>query len=275
MSSVLSVTFVLILVGMSSLLMLNASKVSDYMKESLKLAVTLRQDVSDEQGEAYFEEFRTRPFVRDATFVNKEQGARELEELLGEDFLTVFDTAPVPVSIDVRLQSGYVCRDSLEMLKTMLEGEPLVDEVDYQQNLIEELSTNMRKLWLLLLVVTVLMMAISLVLINNVVRLLLYSRRFSVYAMQLVGADRRFIRGPFLGRISLLGLCASLLALAGLSVFLCFVKDTVPQLYGVFSVSMLLQSALVVVAVAQLLCVGSAFFVMNRLLSMNKDELYG
>jgi len=273
-SSALSVTFVLVLVGLSSLLLLNANKVSDYLKESLKLSVILRQDVSDEQGKAYYEQIKTRPFVKEAEFIDKEQGAQELKELLGEDFLNVFENAPVPVSVDVNLCSEYVCRDSMAVLKEMLEGDPLVDEVECQQNLVEELSTNMRKLWIILLVLTALMLFISLVLINNVVRLLLYNRRFSVYTMQLVGADRKFIRNPFLGRVSLLGLAASVLALLVLAAFLVFIKDTVPQLFGVFTTDVIACTFAIVVGIGQLLCVGSAFFVVNRLLSLNKNELY-
>jgi len=274
-SSALSVTFVLVLVGLSSLLLLNANKVSDYLKESLKLSVILRQEVTDEQGMAYYEQLKTRSFVKEAEFIDKEQGARELKELLGEDFLNVFENDPVPVSVDVNLQSEYVCRDSLAVLKEMLEGDPLVDEVECQQNLVEELSTNMRKLWILLLVLTALMLFISLVLINNVVRLLLYNRRFSVYTMQLVGADRKYIRNPFLGKISLLGLAASLLAGLVLAAFLIFIKDTVPQLFGVFTPDVIAYTFLTVAGIGQLLCVGSAYLVVNRLLSMNKNELYG
>ena len=274
-SSVLSVALVLILVGVSALLLLNSGKVSDYLKENLKLSVMLSQNITDEEGAAFLEELKERPYVSEAVLISREQGEAELREMLGDDFLDVFDAVPVPVSIDLNLKPQYVQPDSLLMVKEELEKFPMVDEVESQQAMVEELSASEAKMSMIMLVLTIFLVFISFVLITNVVRLSLDSRRYSVHTMQMVGASRSFIRRPFIGQAALLSLISSFIALAALWGFLSFVKDTVPQIYSLFTVRDLAICAGAVVLFGLLLCVVSTFFTVNRLLSMNKHELYG
>ena len=200
-STVISISLVLLLVGVASILLLNARSVSDYFKENLQVSVLMKQDVTEEQALAYQSSLAGLPGVKATTFISREQGIEEMAQMLGRDFLDVFSTAPVPVSIDVNLEAAYVSPDSLEVVKAALASSPLVDEVVYQTSLVEALNANLQKIGLVLGVLILLLLFISFVLIGNMVRLNVFSRRFTIHTMQLVGATRGFIRAPFRGSL--------------------------------------------------------------------------
>ncbi len=274
-SSILSISLVLVLVGVSTLLLTSAQSVSDYFKENLLVSVMLKQSATEEQGRAYARELESRPYVSSVTFIDREQGTKELKEMLGEDFLDVFQSSPVPISVDINLQAEYVSSDSLSLVKSLLEKDPLTDEVESQKNLVEALSTNMRKVTLLLAVFMALLLFISLILINNVVRLHIFDRRFSIKTMQLVGATRGFIRKPFLIRAVFQGIASAVVALLLMAVLLWFVHSSLPQLFEVMTKEIFEMTAGAVVLCGVVICVAGTFFDVNKLLSMSKEELYG
>ena len=197
-SSIISISMVLLLIGVAALLIVNARSVSDYFKENMQLSVLLRQDVTEDQAREYGKSVEALPFIKSTHLVTREEGAAELEEMLGKDFLSVFETSPVPLSIDISLKADYVSADSVAIVRKVLEASPLVEEVEYQQTLVETLNENLAKISVVLSVFILLMLFISFVLINNTVRLNVFSRRFTIHTMQLVGATRAFIRRPFM-----------------------------------------------------------------------------
>lgn len=274
-SSIVSISLVLVLVGCGSFLLVNAQKVSDYFKESLKVSVLLKPDVTDAEGAVYAEELKEEPFVSDAVLVDKNQGLQELKEMLGEDFVEVFDAVPIPTSVDLFLQSEYVSVDSLEVVREKLSRTPIVDEVECEQALVEALSTNMSRIYLIIGVFIAIMLFISVILISNMVRMTLFNKRYSVSTMQLVGASRSFIRRPYMGKAMLQGALSSVVAIGILALGYYFVRKSVPQLFEIVEPSMLALVALIVFVSGLLICLVSTFFVMNRLLSMSKSELYG
>ena len=209
-----------------------------------------------------------------STFVSREQGAKEMTDLLGEDFLNVFEAAPIPVSVDVTLKADYVSSDSLEVVKNEIMKSPLVDEVVYQQSLVDKLNTNLRKISMVLGVFIVLLLFISFVLINNTVRLNVFSRRFTIHTMRLVGATKSFIRAPFLVQAVFQGLFSALLATLMLVGILFFVRNEFAQLFEVFRLDMLLIVIGVEILAGVLICVVSTALVVGRLVSLSKDELY-
>ena len=164
-STVISISLVLLLVGVASLLLLNARSVSDYFKENLQVSVLMKQDVTEEQALAYQSSLSGMPGVKATTFISREQGIEEMAKMLGRDFLDVFSTAPVPVSIDVNLEAAYVSTDSLEVVREALSASPLVDEVVYQTSLVEALNANLEKIGLVLAILIALLLFISFVLI--------------------------------------------------------------------------------------------------------------
>lgn len=274
LSTVVSISLVLLLVGVAGLLVANARSVSDYFKENMQVSVLMKQEVGEDEAIEYVSELDAMPFIKSSKFVSREQGTKEMAELLGEDFLNVFETAPIPVSVDVTLKADYVSSDSLEVVKDAIQKSPLVDEVVYQQSLVDKLNTNLGKISAVLGVFIILLLFISFVLINNTVRLNVFSRRFTIHTMRLVGATKSFIRAPFLVQAVFQGLFSALLATVMLVGILFFVRSEFAQLFEVFRLDLLLAVIGVVILSGIVICTLSTALVVGRMISLSKDELY-
>ena len=274
LSSVISISLVLMLIGVAAFLIVNAKGVSDYFKESLQVSVLMKQEVTEQQAEEYIKSVESMPFVHSIRLVTREEGTAELKEMLGEDFLSVFETSPVPVSVDVSLQAEYVSADSLEIIKPRLAASKYVDEIDCQQSLVEALNSNISKISAVLGIFILLMLFISFVLINNTVRLSVFSRRFTIHTMQLVGATAAFIRKPFLKGAVWQGVAASFIAIGALVGILFAIKSSFAALFSIFQPRQMVLVAFVVLACGILICVLSTAFVVNRLVVSTKDDLY-
>jgi len=273
-SSVISISLVLLLVGMASLLLVNSQQISDYFKEHMKVSVLMNPDVSEEQAQEFLGTLEALPYVRGTEFISRERGKEEMARMLGEDFLDIFETSPIPVSIDVQLGADYVSDDSLQVISSRLGASPLVDEVVYQKSLVDALNTNLSRISLVIGVLVVLLLFISFVLINNTVRLSVYERRFNIHTMKMVGATKGFIRGPFLVRSAFLGIFSAILAIILLVALLYFVRSEFSQLFDVFTLRTLLEVMGIVLVSGVVICVVSTYFVVGRLVSLSKDELY-
>ena len=274
LSSVISISLVLLLVGVASLLLVNAKAVSDYFKENMQVSVMLKQTIDESDGLKYKEELDKQPFIRSSAFVSREQGRYEMEQLLGEGFLDVFETAPIPVSIDITLNAEYVSADSIEVVKTRILDSQYVEEVVYQRSLVDALNANLSKISMVLSIFIALLLFISFVLINNTVRLNVFARRFTIHTMKLVGATRSFIRAPFLVQSLFQGVFAAVISILALVGGLYFVRNEFEQLFEVFRMELLLVVLGIVLVSGMLICLLSTWMVVNKLLSLNKDELY-
>ncbi len=274
LSSVVSISLVLLLVGVAAMLLVNTRSVSEFFKENLQVSVMMKQEVSDEEAAVFKNEIDSMRFVRNAELITKARGEKEMAEMLGADFLSVFETSPIPVSIVVTLDADYVSRDSLKIVEKAMMKSPMVDEVVYQKSLVDALNSNLNRISMVLGVFIALMLFISFVLINNTMRLNVFARRFTVHTMKLVGATRAFIRGPFLLRAAFLGLFASVIALVMLTGLLFVIRAEFAQLFEIFTLPRLLIVMGVVVASGLIICVISTWFVVNKLVSLDKDELY-
>ena len=274
LSSIISISLVLLLVGMASMLLVNAKSVSDYFKENMQVSVMMKQSVSDDAALSYKAQLDKERFIKSSVFVSKEQGRREMEDMLGEDFLEIFETSPIPVSIDVTLNAEYVSADSLEVVRAEIGKSPLVDEVTYQRSLVDALNANLSKISLVLAVFIALLLFISFVLINNTVRLNVFARRFTIHTMKLVGATKSFIRAPFLVQSAFQGIFAAVIAIIVLVALLFFVKNGFEQLFEVFRLELLLLVAGIVMLSGLVICVTSTYFVVGKLVALKKDELY-
>ena len=274
LSSVISISLVLLLVGIASLLMVNAKGVSDYFKENMQVSVMMKQTVSDEDALKFKETLDAERYIKNTVFISKEQGQRELAQQLGEDFLDVFETSPIPVSIDVTLEAGYVSADSLEVVRNEISKSSLVEEVIYQKSLVDALNANLSRISLILGVFIALLLFISFVLINNTVRLSVFARRFTIHTMKLVGATRSFIRAPFLVQAAFQGVFAAFLAIIALIVMMYFMRSEFQQLFEIFRLDLLLTVIGIVLASGLAICLASTWLVVNKLVSLKKDELY-
>ena len=274
LSTVISISLVLTLVGLAALLLLNAGSVSNYFKENLQVSVILKEEVGDAQARQFAARVDSLEFVKGTRFVSKEQGEQEMKAMLGEDFLNVFESSPIPASVDLTLEAEYVSSDSLKVVEKVIMASPLVDELSYQQSLIDALNQNLAKIALVLGIMVAVLLFISFVLINNTVRLSVYSRRFTVHTMKLVGATKAFIRRPFLIQGLLQGVISAAIAILILLGGLFFVRHEFPALFAVFQPSLLPAVFGIVLVAGVLICVGSTYLVVGRLVSLDKDELY-
>lgn len=274
LSSVISISLVLLLVGVASMLLVNAKGVSDYFKENMQVSVMMKQDVSEEDALKYMDGLGKEVFIKNMDFISKEEGQQEMARLLGEDFLDVFETSPIPASINVTLDADYVSSDSLEVVKGKIASSRLVEEVVYQTSLVDALNANLSKISLILAVFIGLMLFISFVLINNTVRLNVFARRFTIHTMKLVGATRSFIRAPFLVQAVFQGLFSAFIAIIVLVGLLYFVRSEFVQLFEIFRLELLLLVIGIVIVSGVVICLLSTWFVVNKLVSLKKDELY-
>ena len=274
LSSVISISLVLLLVGVASMLLVNAKGVSDYFKENMQVSVLMKQNVSEEDAMAFCDRLENERYIRSTVYVSREQGERELARQLGDDFLDIFETSPIPVSIDVTLTAEYVSSDSLEVVRAELSESPLVDEVNYQRSLVDALNANLSRISLILAFFIALLLFISYVPINNTVRLNVYARRFTIHTMKLVGATRSFIRAPFLVQAAFQGIFSAFLAIIALLGILFFMRSEFEQMFEIFRLELLLMVMGIVMVSGLLICLTSTYFVVNKLVSLKKDELY-
>lgn len=272
-SSVASISLVLLLIGVSVLLSLNAREVADRFLRGVQVTVLMESGVDEAGAEAYGEDVLALPFVSEARVVSREEGLSEMKQMLGEDFFSVFGADPVPVSVEISLVPEYVRADSLEVVRAALEADG-VDQIECQQALVEKLGGNLRRVSLVLLAVVALLLFISVVLVCNTVRLDVFSRRFTIHTMQLVGATLPFIRRPFLGRAVLQGLASSLLSLAALAGIVYALCRSLPQAAALMTPARIGIVAGTVVASGVVLCLVSTYFVVGRLAGSGKERLY-
>lgn len=274
LSSVVSISLVLFLVGLAGVLILNARSVSDYFKENINVTAILGVEADDADAEELAAVLRKEKYVKDLRVITKEQGIREMKEILGEDFMDVFDVAPVPVSIDLQMTSEYVSADSLKMIEARLNLLPVVEDVIYHKSLVELLNANIEKLTLAAGVISLILLFISVVLINNTVRLNVYSKRFTIHTMRLVGATKGFIARPFVGQAFFQGLIAGAIADLCILGTLYLVKNEFYQLFSIFDMMLLGVSMVAVMAMGVLICMVSTSIGVRSYVSLNRNELY-
>lgn len=276
LSSVISISLVLLLLGIATALLLNARKVSDYIRGNMQAEVFLAGHVTPEQAEGFAERLSSVRGVAAVRLVTEEEGRQELTETFGEDFLDVFEEVSIPLSCEVTLEPGYVSSDSLERVGARISAFPEVESVNYPAAFVDKLNDNLGKIGLVLGLLIAASLFISFVLIGNTVRINVFNRRFTIHTMKLVGATKGFIRRPFMVRAVFQGLASALLALGWMALLLLLLRHESAGLYGMLMGDRvtLLTVAGVVVAAGVLLCLLSTYWSVNRLLAMKKEQLY-
>lgn len=273
-TSVISISLVLTLVGVSAIFWVNADNIARYFKENVTFTLIMKQRVSETEAAAMADSLGKCEDVKSAVFVSKDQGAKELQELLGEDFLNVFETTPVPASIDIKFDGDLVDEENLAALRSVFEKDDRIEEVAYQETLVEALNANLSRITLILSVVIALLLIISFALINNTVRLNIYSRRFTIHTMRLVGAKNSFIRKPFLRQAVFQGGVSGLLAAMALSGGIYYVSVKSPLMYSIFDLKVIVITLAGIVLTGIVICMISAAMVVSRLAYSSKDDLY-
>ena len=238
--------------------------------------VMMSDDASNQDALDFKAKLEKRVWVKDITFISREQALEEQTEAMGTDptdFLGGVN--PFTPSLELHLVADYACTDSLLWISKRLKNNPLVTDVIYQKELVERLNSNLHKVTYVLLAVAILLLLVTLVLINNTVRLSVYSRRFVIHTMKLVGASWGFIRRPFMMRALWIGLAAGILAdgvLLG-SIRALWNYDPIMQAY--VTQDNVIITALAVLASGLLLTLLCTFISVSHFLSMREKELYG
>lgn len=274
LSSIISISLVLLIVGVLGVLAVNASAVSSYFKENIRVSVIFEKGTPDSEAQTFMKIVEKESYVKRAEFVSKERGAEEMKKMLGDDFMEVFDVNPIPLSVDLYLNAEYLESDSLKTISAKLSDMPDVREVAYQESLVKVINQNLEKIGVVLSVVLALLLFISFVLINNTVRLNVYSKRFTIQTMKLVGAKRSFIRKPFIRQGIYQGMIAGVISAIMLVAALFVVKSDINQLFVIFDMKLIALVLVGVILAGITICLISTWIVVNKLLSASADEIY-
>jgi cell division transport system permease protein len=271
---VISVSLVLFLLGVLGLVLINAKELSDYFRESLSFSVMLNDDAKEADIRMLQKDLDAKLYVKSTEYVSKEEAAVKMKEDLGEDFINFLGDNPLPPSIDVYLFANYTSPDSVAKIEKYVLEYPFVKEVYYQESLLFLINENVRKISFFLLVISSFLFLIALTIINNTIRLSVYSKRFLIRTMQLVGATRSFIRRPFLVQSAFHGLIAALIAMSLLMGLLYLIEKEFLLMFSFESTNLLLLLGVSLVLTGVLINLISTFFSVNRYLSISEDKLY-
>jgi cell division transport system permease protein len=271
---VVSVSLVLFLLGILGLVLINAKELSDYFRESLSFSVMLSDETKEADIRMLQKDLDAKLYVKSTEYVSKDEAAVKMKEDLGEDFISFLGDNPLPPSIDVYLYAGYTSPDSVAKIEKYILSYPFVKEVYYQESLLFLINKNVQKISLFLLILASFLFLIAVTIINNTIRLSVYSKRFLIRTMQLVGATRAFIRKPFLVRSIYHGLIASLLAMMLLMGLIYLVEREFFILFSFESIKLLILLGVLIIVTGILINIISTFFSVNRYLSISEDKLY-
>ena len=271
---IISVSLVLSLIGVLGLVLINARELSDYFRESLSFSVMLDDEAKEADIRMLQKDLDAKPYVKSTEYVSKDEAAVKMREDLGEDFINFLGDNPLPPSIDVFLYAGYTSPDSVAIIEKYVLEYPFVKEVYYQESLLFLINENVRKISLFLLVISAFLFLIALTIINNTIRLSIYSRRFLIRTMHLVGATRAFIRRPFIIQSAFHGLLAALIAMSLLMGLLYLIEKEFFRMFTFESTKLLLLLGVSLIVIGVLINIVSTFFSVNKYLSISEDKLY-
>lgn len=276
LTSTISTTFVLILMGLVVICALTARQLSESVRESLTVTVMLGDEATNADALAMKKRLERKAWVKDITFISREQALEEQTEAMGTDPTDFLGGEnPFTPSLEVHLAADYACTDSLLWISKRLKSNKMVTDVIYQKELVERLNSNLRKVTYVLLGIVGLLLLVTLVLINNTVRLSVYSRRFLIHTMKLVGASWGFIRRPFMLRALWIGLAASVLADGVLLGGMHTLWQYDPTMQAYVTQENAIITAVAVLACGLLLTLLCTFISVSHFLSMREGELYG
>lgn len=273
-SAVVSISLVLFLIGILGLIMLYAQTLSIYVRENIGFSVIMKDNTKEVDMLQLQKFLDARPSVKSTKFISKDEAAVRLKEDLGEDFVEFLGYNPLLPSIDVRLKAEYANPDSLAKMEAELMQDPKVHEVYYQKSLVEVINRNVRKMGLVILIFCGLLSIVAVALINNTIRLSVYSKRFIIKSMQLVGATQEFIRKPFVITGIIRGLIGAGIANIMLLFVILFVRKSAPELFALqeFVITAILFTG--VVAAGALISWLSTTFAVRKYLKLKGDDLY-
>jgi len=271
---VISLTLVLFMLGALGLLIVNAKKLSTHFKENVGFQVYLKDNVTSVQSDALLLELQSSNFAKKVTYISKEQAADKLKGDLGEDFVSFLGSNPLLNSIDIKLYEKFANTDTLLRLEKDLMEKPYVKEVVYQKDMIDSLNKNTNAIAFFILIFSSALLIVAVALINNTIRLSIYSQRFLIRTMYLVGATRAFISKPFVLKGLRQGVLAGIFSGAMLMGFLVLSTRFIPELLQLQDENVLLSLFLGMVLIGILISVLSVLISVFRYLRLKTSDLY-
>jgi len=273
-SVVLSIALVLFLLGVLGLLVLNAKKVADHFKEQVVMTIYLKDSAKEVEVKQLEKSLAMADYVKSTEYVSKEQAAEFMKEKNGEDFMDFVGYNPLQNSIDVHLKADFVTSEQLEEISNIALAKNFVDEVNYDNDLVTLMNNNVKKISFWVLILSGIFTIIAVLLINSSIRLSVYSKRFTIKTMQMVGATKQFIRRPFVLKSVKLGVIGAILALIGMAVVLYYVNKTFPELQLLNSPILIGSLFVAVFALGIVITWISTHLATQRFLNLNTDQLY-
>jgi cell division transport system permease protein len=272
--SILGVTLVLFLLGIIGWLVINAGKLGQYFRESVEVRAYLRGNVSDADSTALVQYIAERPYVREYTFVDKEVAKKKYLDEGNDDWNGVLDQNPLPNSINFRLRKEYVQSDTLVNIEKEIEAHPLISDVQYPRELVSNLNANINRISFILLGLAIVLCVVVIVLIDNTIRLAMFSNRFLIKTMQMVGATRGFIAKPLNIRAIINGAISAVIAIVLVYLLTLVAENFLPELKALHDTKTLLLLFLILMILGIAITLFSTHRSVIKYLRMKLDELY-
>lgn len=273
-SVVLSIFLVLFLLGSLGMFVINAEKISNTFKENIPMTVFLKDEISDAELEKFQTEIESQEYLKSLSFVHKDSAAEEHQKTLGENFVHFLGYNPLQHSFDIHLHGVYVQQDSIKNIELAFKENSMVEDVIYDQELVTLVNDNVESVTLWVLIASTVFALISMLLINSSLRLSVYSNRFIIKTMQMVGATKSFIRKPFIWRSIKLGLIGSALAAIAVLLLTLYVDMQLPTLRLMSDYLSLAIVIFGIFAVGTIITWISTYFATQRFLNLKSDDLY-
>lgn len=273
-TTVISITLVLFMLGILGLLILHARKLSDYARENIGFSIMIKTGVDEQEIRNFQRQLNSQPYVKSTRYVTREEAALVLKKELGEDFIGFLGYNPLLPLIELRLKADYTDVSNFATIEKNLLADPRVKEVFYQKSLVELVNKNIRTISFVILGISAVLLIISIALINNTIQLSVYSHRFSIRTMQLVGATRRFIRKPFVRRGILSGFLSAVFAISMLAGIMALGMEELPGLADLFDPILYGILGILIFITGIMISWISTSLAVRKYLKMKVDDLY-
>lgn len=273
-STIVSLTLVLYMLGLLGLIVLHAKKLSDYVKENIGFSIMLKEDAKKADINMLQKKLDAAVYVNSTQFIGQDEAAKDLQSELGEDFVEFLGYNPLLSSIDVHLTASYANNDSLSIIEKQITENKIVKEVFYQKSLVHLVNENVKKIGVILLGFSILLLVIAIALVNNTIRLSVYSKRFLIKSMQLIGATQRFIRKPFVMKGIIQGVIGAVLAILLVAATIYFAQRQIKELKEFQDIELYLSLFALVGFLGIIISWISTYFAVRKYLKIKTDQLY-
>lgn len=273
-SVVLSIFLVLFLLGTLGLFVINSKKITNDFKENIPMTVFFKNEAKDSILNAFDTQLKNSRFIKEYAFVHKDSAAKNNVDIVGKDFMSFLGFNPLQNSFDINLKGVYVVADSIRKIEHDIKKNEMVSEIIYDKQLVDLVNDNIKRISFWMLIVSGFLAVIAMLLINSSLRLSIYSHRFTIKTMQMVGATKSFIRKPFIMRSIKLGLAGSFLAILALLALIYYADEFLPSLgllKDYVSLSIVFGGVLLIGIIITWI---STFFATQRFLNLRTDDLY-